>query len=104
MTTKPPGFIQRSLDLWDTLTGGLDLLQPLAAWRARLYLAQAFFMSGLTKLRDWEPPSRFLPTNTTCPCCRRRSLPRLERRVSCCCRCCWYSDLAVAYLRWGWVW
>ena len=54
MNTKPSGFIQRSLDLWDTLTGALDALQPLAALLARLYLAQVFFLSGLTKLRDWE--------------------------------------------------
>ena len=53
MNTKPSGFIQRSLNLWDTLTGALDALQPLAALLARLYLAQVFFLSGLTKLRDW---------------------------------------------------
>jgi putative oxidoreductase len=33
---------------------GLDALQPLAALAARLYVAQAFFLSGLTKLRDWD--------------------------------------------------
>ena len=54
MNTKQSGFIQRSLNLWDTLTGALDALQPLAAWLARLYLAQVFFLSGLTKRRDWE--------------------------------------------------
>lgn len=32
----------------------LDLLQPLAALLARWYVAQVFFMSGLTKLRDWD--------------------------------------------------
>jgi len=32
----------------------LDLLQPLAALLARLYVAQVFFLAGLTKLRDWE--------------------------------------------------
>ena len=53
MNTKPSGFIQRSLNLWDALTGALDALQPLAAFLARLYLAQVFFLSGLTKLRDW---------------------------------------------------
>ena len=53
MNTKPSGFIQRSLNLWDTLTSALDALQPLAALLARLYLAQVFFLSGLTKLRDW---------------------------------------------------
>ena len=54
MTTKPSGFIQRSLKWWDTLTGALNALQPLAAWLARLYLAQVFLLSGLTKLHDWE--------------------------------------------------
>lgn len=32
----------------------LDALQPLAALAARLYVAQVFFLSGLTKLRDWD--------------------------------------------------
>jgi putative oxidoreductase len=32
----------------------LDALQPLAALLARLYVAQVFFLAGLTKLRDWE--------------------------------------------------
>jgi len=33
---------------------GLEALQPLALLLARLYVAQAFFLSGLTKLRDWD--------------------------------------------------
>ena len=41
------------LNLWATLTRGLDSLQPLAALLARLYIAQVFFLSGLTKVRDW---------------------------------------------------
>lgn len=32
----------------------LEMLQPLALLAARLLVAQAFFASGLTKLRDWE--------------------------------------------------
>ena len=36
------------------LVRGLDALQPLAALLARLYLAQVFFLAGLTKLRDWD--------------------------------------------------
>jgi len=32
----------------------LNVLQPLAALAARLYVAQVFFWAGLTKLRDWE--------------------------------------------------
>jgi putative oxidoreductase len=47
------GFIQRSLNAWGVLTNALDALQPLAAFLARLHVAQVFFLSGLTKLRDW---------------------------------------------------
>lgn len=47
------GFIQRSLNVWGALTRALDMLQPLAAFLARLYVAQVFFLSGLTKLGDW---------------------------------------------------
>jgi putative oxidoreductase len=32
----------------------LEALQPLALLAARLYVAQVFFLSGLTKLRDWD--------------------------------------------------
>jgi putative oxidoreductase len=32
----------------------LEALQPLAQLAARLYVAQAFFASGLTKLHDWD--------------------------------------------------
>jgi putative oxidoreductase len=38
----------------DLLTRLMNSLQPPAALLARLYVAQAFFMSGLTKLRDWD--------------------------------------------------
>ncbi|WP_310461920.1 DoxX family protein [Sphaerotilus sp.] len=47
--------------LTDTLCRGyarvVDLcesLQPLAQLAARLFVAKVFFLSGLTKLRDWE--------------------------------------------------
>lgn len=32
----------------------LEALQPLAQLLARVYVAQVFFLSGLTKIRDWE--------------------------------------------------
>lgn len=32
----------------------LNTLQPVAALWARLYVAYVFFLSGLTKLRDWD--------------------------------------------------
>ena len=42
------------LSLWSRLSRGLAALQPAAALLARYYLAQVFFLSGLTKIRDWE--------------------------------------------------
>jgi putative oxidoreductase len=32
----------------------VEQLQPLALLLARLYVARVFFLSGLTKLRDWD--------------------------------------------------
>lgn len=46
--------VSRVLGLWALLTRALDHLQPAAALLARLYVAQVFFLSGLTKLRDWD--------------------------------------------------
>ena len=43
-----------ALSGWHTLTRALDHLQAPAALLARGYVAEAFFRSGLTKLRDWE--------------------------------------------------
>ncbi len=36
------------------VVAALESLQPLALLGARLYVAQVFFLSGLTKLRDWD--------------------------------------------------
>jgi putative oxidoreductase len=47
-------LLHRGLTLWNNFTAILDSARPLAAMAARLYLAQVFFLSGLTKLRDWE--------------------------------------------------
>lgn len=46
--------LQRCLHLWTRLTAALAALQPLAALAARVYVGQAFFLSGLTKIRDWD--------------------------------------------------
>ena len=54
MNPLSTGIVQRGRNLWSLLTHALDALQPLAALLARLYVAQVFFLSGLTKLRDWE--------------------------------------------------
>ncbi len=54
MTSHQPVWLERGLNAWELLTRALDSLRPLAALLARLYIAQVFFLSGLTKLRDWE--------------------------------------------------
>jgi putative oxidoreductase len=45
--------LRRLIGLSAGFTALLNALQPLAALAARLYVAQVFFLSGLTKLRDW---------------------------------------------------
>lgn len=46
--------IRSCLLLAELGTKGLNHLQPLLAVLARAHVAQAFFLSGLTKIRDWE--------------------------------------------------
>lgn len=53
MTNSLASLIEKVRNAWQPLTRLLDALQPLAALFARLYVAQVFFLSGLTKLRDW---------------------------------------------------
>ena len=49
-----PTLLQRGHSLWLGATGLIDALRAPAALAARLYLAQVFFLSGLTKVRDWD--------------------------------------------------
>ena len=49
-----PSPVQRVLSLWQGFTQVLDAFQPLAALAGRIYVGHAFFLSGLTKLRDWS--------------------------------------------------
>jgi putative oxidoreductase len=53
MSNPSTTLIDKVQNAWSPLTRLLDALQPLAALLARLYVAQVFFLSGLTKLRDW---------------------------------------------------
>ncbi len=53
MTNPSATLVDKVRHAWSPLTRLLDALQPLAALLARLYIAQVFFLSGLTKLRDW---------------------------------------------------
>lgn len=54
MNSTDTAPLQKVLGLWSRFSAGLDMLQPAAALAARLYVGQVFFLSGLTKLRDWE--------------------------------------------------
>lgn len=54
LTTPDASWMTRAWALWEQVERGLNALQPLAALLARLYVAQVFFLSGLTKLRDWD--------------------------------------------------
>ena len=54
MNTTDTSPLQKVLGLWSRLSAALNTLQPAAALAARLYVGQVFFLSGLTKLRDWE--------------------------------------------------
>jgi putative oxidoreductase len=47
-------ILKTGLGWWSGLQAALDGLQPLAALMARAYVAQVFFLSGLTKIRDWD--------------------------------------------------
>ena len=47
-------FITPLLSLWSRFVAGLETLQPLAQLAARFYVAQVFFLSGLTKINDWD--------------------------------------------------
>jgi putative oxidoreductase len=47
-------LLHRGLTLWRIFTAALDGARPLAALVARAYIAHVFFLSGLTKIRDWD--------------------------------------------------
>lgn len=53
-TQSTARWLAAPLQWWRALNAGLDALQPLACLLARLYVARVFFLSGLTKLRDWD--------------------------------------------------
>jgi uncharacterized membrane protein YphA (DoxX/SURF4 family)/transposase len=97
MKTVSPSLAQQAVQALRQLVSlgaCLDPLQPLTALVARLYVAQVFWLSGLTKLHDWETTMFFSPMNTRCRCCPRWRLPSWARAGS---RCCPFCSL----LGWG---
>jgi putative oxidoreductase len=53
---SPDGFTptSRAARLYGTAAQLVDRLQPLFALAIRIYVARVFFLSGLTKLNDWN--------------------------------------------------
>lgn len=49
-----PSWLKSGFQLWQAFSNALDGLRAPAALAARIYIAQVFFLSGLTKLRDWD--------------------------------------------------
>jgi putative oxidoreductase len=47
-------LVHRLTALSQRAIAAVEQLQPLAQLAARLYIAQVFFLSGLTKIRDWD--------------------------------------------------
>lgn len=52
--TATPAWLHRLATFARPPLAALDALQPAAALAARVFVAKAFFLSGLTKLRDWD--------------------------------------------------
>jgi putative oxidoreductase len=52
-TLPAPRALRAPFALAQQATRALEQLQPLAQLAARLYIAQVFFLAGLSKLRDW---------------------------------------------------
>ena len=47
-------FNSKIIQIFLVATRWLNLLQPIALLTARIYMANVFFRSGLTKIRDWD--------------------------------------------------
>ena len=54
MTSASRLFAGLVVPAWQALVRALESAQPLAQLLARLYIGKVFFLSGLTKLRDWD--------------------------------------------------
>lgn len=47
-------FLATCYQAYQSITGKINLLQPVMLLVARLYVGWAFFASGLTKINDWD--------------------------------------------------
>ncbi|HUL56121.1 MAG TPA: DoxX family protein [Usitatibacter sp.] len=54
MNTRASSMLGTLTLVYTVGAGWIDKLQPVFALAVRLYVARVFFLSGLTKLRDWD--------------------------------------------------
>jgi putative oxidoreductase len=54
MQSESPSVLVRTAGLVKTVYRGLDFLSPVADLALRLWVANAFFKSGLTKIQSWD--------------------------------------------------
>ena len=54
MTPTALSLPQRAVRMYGNVAATIDRLQPLFALALRIYVARVFFLSGLTKLHDWN--------------------------------------------------
>jgi len=54
MNTRASSMLGTLTGVYTTGAGWIDKLQPVFALAVRLYVARVFFLSGLTKLHDWN--------------------------------------------------
>ena len=54
MTPAALSIPQRAVRMYGKVAATIDRLQPLFALGLRIYVARVFFLSGLTKLHDWN--------------------------------------------------
>jgi putative oxidoreductase len=54
MTPAALSIARRTVHMYGKVAATIDRMQPLFALALRIYLARVFFLSGLTKLHDWN--------------------------------------------------
>jgi putative oxidoreductase len=54
MTPVAQSIARRAVHMYGKVAATIDRLQPLFALALRIYIARVFFLSGLTKLHDWN--------------------------------------------------
>jgi putative oxidoreductase len=75
----------------EAMRAPLAASQDLLLLAARLFVAKAFFWSGLTKVRDWETTLALFQDEYQVPLVSPQLAALAGTGGSCCCPCCWFS-------------